>query len=105
MLRNPLLVPDLRELIQAGEIAALRDFFAEQHPAHVAEVIEDMEEVEGDTITGAYRDAGEVLDALARVGVDYDDVTALLEREGVEKFVVSWHELVDTVRVALEGAR
>ena len=50
MLRNPLLVPDLRELIQAGEIAALRDFFAEQHPAHVAEVIEDMDEDEGDTI-------------------------------------------------------
>jgi transaldolase len=46
-----------------------------------------------------------VLDALAKVGVDYDDVTATLEREGVEKFDVSWNELVDTVRTALEAAR
>ncbi len=50
MLRNPLLVPDLRELIHAGETAALRDFFADQHPAHVAEVIEDLGPDEGDTI-------------------------------------------------------
>lgn len=48
MLRNPLLVPDLRELIHAGETAALRDFFADQHPAHVAEIIEDLGEEEGD---------------------------------------------------------
>ena len=48
MLRNPLLVPDLRELIHAGETAALRDFFADQHPGHVAEIIEDLGEEEGD---------------------------------------------------------
>jgi magnesium transporter len=48
MLRNPLLVPDLRELIQAGETAALRDFFADQHPGHVAEIIEDLGPEEGD---------------------------------------------------------
>ena len=39
MLRNPLLVPDLRELLQAGETEGLRDFFGDQHPAHVAEMI------------------------------------------------------------------
>jgi len=31
-------------------------------------------------------------------------VTALLEKEGVEKFVVSWNELLDTVTAALESA-
>src|SRR5215213_9022547 len=51
-MRNPLLVPDLRELIQAGETAALRDFFGDHHPAHVAEMIEDLEPDEGDTILG-----------------------------------------------------
>ena len=49
-MRNPLLVPDLRELIQAGETAALRDFFGDQHPAHTAEMVEDLETDEGDTI-------------------------------------------------------
>ena len=56
MLRNPLLVPDLRELIQAGETAALRDFFADHHPAHVAEIIEDLGDEEGDTALGLLPD-------------------------------------------------
>ncbi len=34
------------------------------------------------------------LDELAAVGVDYDDVTAVLETEGVDKFVASFRELV-----------
>jgi transaldolase len=74
-------------------------------PEKTLEATFDHGEILGDTVTGAYADAGAVLDALARVGVDYDDVTAVLEREGVEKFIVSWHELLDTVRGALEAAR
>ena len=38
-------------------------------------------------------------------GVDYDDVTAQLEKEGVEKFIVSWNELLDTVTAALEASK
>ncbi len=56
MLRNPLLVPDLRELIQAGETEALRDFFADHHPAHVSEFIEDFDPPEGDSILGLLPD-------------------------------------------------
>ncbi|WP_136706904.1 transaldolase [Agromyces sp. H66] len=74
-------------------------------PEKTLEATFDHGVIEGDRVTGAYTDAGGVLDALARVGVDYDDVTAVLEREGVEKFIVSWHELLDTVRGALEAAR
>ncbi len=51
-MRNPLLVPDLRELLQAGETAALRDFLADYHPGRVAEVVEDMGPGEGDTLLG-----------------------------------------------------
>ncbi|GIT81703.1 transaldolase 1 [Leifsonia sp. LS1] len=61
--------------------------------------------ITGDTVTGNYADAKGVLDALAALGVDYDDVTATLEREGVDKFNVSWAELVETVKTALEGAK
>jgi transaldolase len=61
--------------------------------------------ITGDTVTGNYADAKGVLDALAALGVDYDDVTATLEREGVDKFNISWAELVETVKAALEGAK
>jgi transaldolase len=74
-------------------------------PEKTLEATFDHGEILGDTVTGAYADAGQVLDSLAKVGVDYDDVTLVLEREGVEKFIVSWHELLDTVRTALEAAR
>jgi magnesium transporter len=49
-MRNPLLVPDVRELMEAGETAGLREFFADYHPANVAEVIEDLGPGEGDAI-------------------------------------------------------
>ena len=49
-MRNPLLVPDLRELIQSGEVAALREFIEDQHPARTAELIEDLEDKDGDCL-------------------------------------------------------
>jgi transaldolase len=42
--------------------------------------------------------ADAVFDDLARVGVDYDDVTDTLEREGVQKFSDSFGELLDGIR-------
>ncbi len=39
-------------------------------------------------------DAERVMSGLARVGVDYDDVTLTLEREGVEKFSDSFDQLL-----------
>jgi transaldolase len=74
-------------------------------PEKTLEATFDHGVVTGDTVTGEYASAGAVLDALASVGVDYDDVTALLEREGVEKFDVSWAELLESVGKALEAAR
>lgn len=56
------------------------------------------------SIVGTYDDANAVLDALAAQGISYDDVTQVLEDEGVSKFVVSWKELLDTVTNALEDA-
>lgn len=51
-MRNPLLVPDLRELIQAGEDAVLRDFFSDHHPAQISEILGDFEPDEGDKLLG-----------------------------------------------------
>ncbi|WP_026556523.1 transaldolase [Arthrobacter sp. 35W] len=61
--------------------------------------------VTGDTITGTYAEARGVLNALEGIGVSYDDVVALLESEGLEKFVASWKELLADVDGALAAAR
>ncbi|WP_066519946.1 transaldolase [Curtobacterium ammoniigenes] len=74
-------------------------------PGKTLEATADHAEVRGDTITGSYAAAHDVMDRLAAVGIDYDDVVAVLEREGVDKFTVSWGELVDTVQGALDGAQ
>ena len=95
--------PSLPDTLYVTELVA--EGVVNTMPEKTLEATFDHGEIVGDTVTGAYGDAGGVLDALARVGVDYDDVTAVLEREGVEKFVVSWNELLDTVRAALEAAR
>ncbi|HEX6220780.1 MAG TPA: transaldolase [Acidimicrobiia bacterium] len=44
--------------------------------------------------------ANDLLDKMAEVGIDYDDVVATLEEEGVEKFTASWLELLDEVENA-----
>ena len=74
-------------------------------PEKTMEATFDHGDIRGDTITGNYDDANSVLDALSGLGISYDEVTALLEKEGVEKFTVSWNELLDTVSVALDAAR
>ena len=43
-------------------------------------------------------DAKRVFERVAEAGVDYDDVVATLEREGVDKFADSFKELLDGVR-------
>jgi len=58
-----------------------------------------------DSVTGSYAAANAVLDALAAQGISYDDVTRVLEEEGVAKFVISWNELLETVQTALDAAK
>ncbi len=73
-------------------------------PEKTLEATFDHAEVTGDTITTNYADAHRVIDALATVGVDITDATQVLEDEGVEKFIASWHELQETVAQALKEA-
>jgi transaldolase len=42
-------------------------------------------------------EAHQLLDELAGAGVDYDDLTETLEREGVEKFSDSFEKLLETL--------
>jgi transaldolase len=58
-------------------------------------------EVPGDQVSGTAAQAERSFEALAEVGIDLDDVFAVLEREGVEKFAASWAELGETVAAQL----
>jgi transaldolase len=64
------------------------------------ETIEAFQEhgVVADTLEQDVDAAERLLDELAGVGVDYDDVVDTLEREGVQKFSDSFRELLDGVR-------
>jgi transaldolase len=58
-----------------------------------------------DSITAQIPAAKEFMAELASAGVDIVDVTNLLEEEGVDKFIVSWNELVESVAQALEASK
>jgi transaldolase len=73
-------------------------------PEKTLEAFADHGEVHGDRITAMYDDAVQVMDRLEELGIHYDEVIETLEREGVEKFVASWDELVETVRNSMEVA-
>lgn len=55
----------------------------------------------GDALTGTGEEAEQVLRSLSDVGIDLEDVFAVLEREGVEKFVASWEELLESMQARL----
>lgn len=73
-------------------------------PEKTLEATFDHGEITGNSIEGTYEESNAVLDAIAALGISYDDVTQLLEDEGVEKFIVSWGQLLDTVSAALAKA-
>jgi transaldolase len=74
-------------------------------PGVTLEAFADHGIVSGDTISGRYDEARHVLDQLAAIGIDFDDVTSQLERDGVAKFENSWTELGNTVRAELNRSR
>jgi transaldolase len=67
-------------------------------PEETIRAFQDHGEVRGDTVTKGAGKAHTLLEKLAEVGVDYDDVTETLELEGVQKFADSFEELLEGVR-------
>ena len=73
-------------------------------PEATLEAVADHGTIQGDTITPSYAGAQQVLDDLAAAGIDYDDVVALLEVEGVGKFEQAWTSLIESVTEQLGKA-
>ncbi|NCL77405.1 Transaldolase [Rhodococcus sp. YH1] len=63
-------------------------------PEKTLEAVADHGEVTGDTVTGTEKAAANVFSALSTIGVNLPEVFRKLEDEGVEKFEVSWNELL-----------
>jgi transaldolase len=71
-------------------------------PEETIEAFQDHGEVRGDTVLEGVDEAHRLFEQLAAVGVDYDDVVATLEKEGVQKFSDSFKELLDGVKAKRE---
>lgn len=95
--------PSLPDTLYVTELAVSET--VNTMPEKTLEATFDHGVIDGDQVTANYLSANTTLDALDALGISYDEVTALLEKEGVEKFVVSWNELLDTVAAALEAAQ
>jgi len=95
--------PSLPDTLYVTELAVAET--VNTMPEKTLEATFDHAVITGDAVTGAYANARATLAAIERLGISYDEVTALLEQEGVEKFTVSWNELLDTVSAAIEAAK
>jgi transaldolase len=74
-------------------------------PEKTMEAVFDHGVVPTNSIAGTYEQAREVLAKIESLGISYDEVTELLETEGVDKFIVSWNELVESVDAALKASK
>lgn len=64
----------------------------------------DHGEIPGNSIVPNIQAAHQTMSELAAAGINFAEVTELLETEGVQKFIDSWQDLVDSVSAALESA-
>ena len=66
-------------------------------PFETIAAFQDHGEIRGQTLTEGVDEARKLLEQLAEAGVDYDDVTDTLEREGVQKFSDSFESLLEGI--------
>ena len=92
--------PALPDTLYVTELAAPQ--VVNTMPEKTLTALADHGVVTGNTIAGTADQARAVLDAVDAAGISYTEVTEQLEREGIEKFVTSWNELVETVQTQLE---
>ncbi len=93
--------PEYRDVLYVEEL--IGPHTVNTMPEETIRAFQDHGEVRGDTVLDGVDGAHELLEQLAAVGVDYDDVVATLEKEGVQKFSDSFAELLEGVRAKRES--
>ncbi|MBW8088957.1 transaldolase [Streptomyces hygroscopicus subsp. hygroscopicus] len=84
----------VEELVAPGTVNTM--------PEATLEAVADHGETRGDTVHGTYEQAQADIDALAGIGISYDEVVQVLEDEGVEKFESSWNDLLKSTEAELK---
>jgi len=87
--------PDYRDVMYVEELIGPET--VNTMPLETVAAFQDHGQVEL-TLERDLDEAKRVFEELEKAGVDYDDVTATLEREGVEKFSDSFDELLEGIR-------
>jgi len=72
-------------------------------PQSTLDALIDHGDVRGNTISGKYPEAVEVLQGLSALGISLDQITADLEIDGVKKFAQAWDELLENVKAAQQS--
>src|ERR1700758_914429 len=93
--------PDYSDTLYVTELVAPNT--VNTMPEQTIEAVADHGVISGNTITGTADAAQEVFDKLEAVGIDLTDVFLVLENEGVEKFEVSWTELLEETQKQLDS--
>ncbi|CQD22641.1 transaldolase [Mycobacterium europaeum] len=94
--------PDYSDTLYVTELVAPNT--VNTMPEKTIDAVADHGEIKGDTVTGTAQAAQGVFDKLAGVGIDLTDVFVVLEKEGVDKFVESWTELLEETQKQLGSA-
>ena len=92
--------PDYPKTLYVSELAGPNT--VNTMPEDTIDAVLEEGNLHGDTLNGTQAEAKEVFDQLKAVGVDMDDVVTVLEREGVDKFVASWSELLESMAERLK---
>jgi transaldolase len=72
-------------------------------PLATLRAFEDHGVVRGETLLDGVDEARDLLVALSEAGVDYEDVVAVLEAEGVQKFADSFAELIEGIEAKTQA--
>ena len=95
--------PNLSDTLYVTELVA--PMLVNTMPEKTMEAVFDHGVVPANSITSHYAESNEIIAAVEAQGISVKEVTELLEKEGVEKFIVSWNELVASITEALEAAK
>ena len=72
-------------------------------PQSTLDALIDHGVIRGNTISGQYPQAVEVLKSLSALGISLDEITTELEIDGVKKFAQAWDELLENVKAAQQS--